>query len=108
MKEVLPGIWHWTALNESIGGKEVSSYYLASERVVIDPMLPAERPDWFQPEHALPPPREVVERRRAHPADADDDGVVPVGHAGTAVRDSRAARVASASTPIVSGSMTTA
>jgi hypothetical protein len=57
VKEVLAGIWHWTAPRESIGGKDVSSYYLASERVVLDPMtppeLPVRRPDWFRPEHAL-------------------------------------------------------
>lgn len=52
MEEIAPGVWHWTALRESIGS-EVSSYYLAEERVVIDPMLPAERPEWFRPEHAL-------------------------------------------------------
>jgi hypothetical protein len=53
VQEIAPGLWHWSAPRESIGGKEVSSYYLASERVVLDPMLPAERPDWFQPEHAI-------------------------------------------------------
>ena len=52
MDEIAPGLWHWTALRESIG-RQVSSYYLAEERVAIDPMLPAERPDWFQPEHAI-------------------------------------------------------
>jgi hypothetical protein len=52
VREIAPGLWHWTALRESIGS-EVSSYYLAAERVVLDPMLPPERPDWFQPEHAI-------------------------------------------------------
>jgi hypothetical protein len=52
VEEIAPGLWHWTALREAIHS-DVSSYYLAAERVVIDPMLPAERPDWFQPEHAL-------------------------------------------------------
>jgi hypothetical protein len=52
VEEIAPGVWHWTALRESIGS-EVSSYYLAEERVAIDPMLPSERPDWFQPEHAI-------------------------------------------------------
>jgi hypothetical protein len=50
--EIAPGVWHWTALRESIGN-DVSSYYLAEERVAIDPMLPPERPDWFRPEHAI-------------------------------------------------------
>jgi len=50
--EIAPGLWHWTALRETIG-TEVSSYYLTGERVWIDPMLPPERADWFQPEHAV-------------------------------------------------------
>jgi hypothetical protein len=45
-------VWHWTALRESIG-HEVSSYYLAKERVVIDPMLSPEGTGWFRPEHAI-------------------------------------------------------
>ncbi|MFL5959559.1 MAG: hypothetical protein ACJ75G_04720 [Gaiellaceae bacterium] len=52
MNEIAPGLWHWTALRETIGS-EVSSYYLADERVWLDPMLPAEPPDWFRPEHAI-------------------------------------------------------
>ena len=52
MQEIAPGVWHWTALRESIG-HVVSSYYLAGERVAIDPMLPPERPEWFRPEHAI-------------------------------------------------------
>jgi hypothetical protein len=50
--EIAPGVWHWTVLRESIG-HDVDSYYLADERVAIDPMLPPDRPDWFQPEHAI-------------------------------------------------------
>jgi hypothetical protein len=52
VEEIGPGVWHWTALRETIGN-QVSSYYLAGERVTIDPMLPPERPEWFQPEHVL-------------------------------------------------------
>lgn len=52
VQEIAPGLWHWTARRESIG-HDVDSYYLAAERVAIDPMPPAERPDWFAPEHAL-------------------------------------------------------
>jgi len=50
--EIAPGVWHWTALRESIG-HTVDSYYLAEERVAIDPMLPPEPPDWLKPEHAI-------------------------------------------------------
>ena len=52
MEEIAPGVWHWTARRETIRS-DVSSYYFADERVVIDPMLPPERPEWFRPEHAL-------------------------------------------------------
>jgi hypothetical protein len=52
VQEIAPGVWHWSALRESIG-HVVSSYYLADERVAIDPMLPPEQPEWFRPEHAI-------------------------------------------------------
>ena len=52
MREIAPGLWHWTASRETIG-KDVSSYYLVEERVVLDPMIPPERPEWFRPEHAI-------------------------------------------------------
>lgn len=56
MVEIAPGLWHWTARRESIGA-EVSSYYLESEHVLIDPMIPREGLDWFEahgtPEHAI-------------------------------------------------------
>lgn len=72
MKEVLPGIWHWTAPNASIGGKDVSSYYLTEERVVLDPMTPpGGMPDWFQPEHA-------ILTCRHHSRNAWDLGLVPL------------------------------
>ena len=71
MKEVLPRIWHWTAPRASIGGKDVSSYYLAEERVVLDPMAPPGQPDWFQPEHA-------ILTCRHHSRDAWDLGLVPL------------------------------
>jgi hypothetical protein len=53
--EICPGVWHWTALHPGIGS-EVSSYFLAEERVLIDPMVPAEGLRWFAescPEHAV-------------------------------------------------------
>jgi hypothetical protein len=56
MKEIAPGLWHWTAVRARIGS-EVSSYYLESERVIIDPMIPPEGIGFFEahgaPEHAL-------------------------------------------------------
>ncbi len=62
MREISPGIWHWTARHEHIG-VEVSSYYLAPERVVLDPMIPAEGIDWFE---ANGPPEHVLLTNRHH------------------------------------------
>jgi hypothetical protein len=56
MREISPGLWHWTARHEHIDS-EVSSYYLAAERVLIDPMIPPEGLEWFaergRPEHIV-------------------------------------------------------
>lgn len=56
VREIAPGVWHWSARHEKIG-IEVSSYYLRSERALIDPILPAEGLAWFEgagtPEHVL-------------------------------------------------------
>lgn len=56
MDEIAPGLWHWTAVRERIGA-EVSSYYLESERVIVDPMIPPEGVGFFEahgaPEHAV-------------------------------------------------------
>lgn len=56
MREISPGIWHWTARHDHIG-IEVSSYYLIAERVVLDPMIPPDGIEWFEeqgpPEHVL-------------------------------------------------------
>lgn len=56
MREIRPGLWHWTAKHERIG-VEVSSYFLEGERVLLDPMLPVERLEWFEeratPQHVL-------------------------------------------------------
>jgi len=56
MIEIASGLWHWTARRESIGS-DVSSYYLESERVLIDPMIPPAGLAWLErhgaPEHAV-------------------------------------------------------
>jgi hypothetical protein len=47
MREVLPGVYHWTARHPRIN-IEVSSYWLEETGVVIDPLLPQpEGLDWF-------------------------------------------------------------
>lgn len=56
MNKLAPGLWHWSAPHDHIG-MEVSSYYLADARVLVDPMLPPEGLDWFrsvgEPEHIV-------------------------------------------------------
>jgi len=62
MREIAPGLWHWTAQHEHIGG-DVSSYYLERERVLIDAMVPAEGLEWLE-RHG--PPRDVLMSNRHH------------------------------------------
>jgi glyoxylase-like metal-dependent hydrolase (beta-lactamase superfamily II) len=56
MREIAPGLWHWTARHQHIG-VDVSSYLLEREHVLIDLMLPAEGIGWLEeqgpPEHIL-------------------------------------------------------
>jgi hypothetical protein len=52
VQEIAPGLWHWTARHDHIK-KGVSSYYLSGERVLIDPIMPAEGLEWFEP-HGSP------------------------------------------------------
>ena len=68
VKEIAPGVWHWTAPHDRIG-VEVSSYYLMPERVVLDPMLPSDGVEWFD-EHE--PPEHVVLTNRHHDRHAWD------------------------------------
>jgi hypothetical protein len=53
MNEISPGLWHWTAPHPHIHS-DVSSYYLAAERVLIDPMLPPGGARWFRDQGADP------------------------------------------------------
>jgi hypothetical protein len=41
MREIAPGLFHWTAFHDGIR-TEVSSYYVSQAGVLIDPLLPAE------------------------------------------------------------------
>lgn len=62
MEEIVPGIWHWSAPHPRIG-IDVHSYYLPEERVLVDPVAPADGLDWFA-EHG--PPSEVLLTNRHH------------------------------------------
>src|SRR5581483_581152 len=66
MDEIAPGLWHWTARHQRIRS-EVSSYYLAGPRVLIDPMLPPAGLGWFL-EHGEP--QHVLLTNRHHDRDA--------------------------------------
>lgn len=52
MQRILPGVLHWTSIHPR-HGIEISSYLLEAERVLIDPMVPAEGLEWFE-EHGAP------------------------------------------------------
>jgi len=60
MQLILPDVWHWTSIHER-HGIEISSYYLAPERVLIDPRVPAEGLEWF--EDAGPPVAALLTNR---------------------------------------------
>ncbi len=63
MREILPGVWHWTAVHPDIG-QEVSSYYLEDASALLDPLLPAENADAAHPVH------QVILTNRLHTRDA--------------------------------------
>jgi hypothetical protein len=47
VKEIIPGVWHWTAFHEGIR-QDVSSYYVERAAALIDPMLPEEGVEAFR------------------------------------------------------------
>ncbi len=65
MREIAPGLWHWTARHPKLG-KDVSSYYLSPEAVLLDPLLPAEGIDWFRSQ----PPEHILLTNRHHTRDS--------------------------------------
>ncbi len=62
MKQILPGLWHWTRIHEKIR-IPVHSYYFEDLRVLIDPTVPKERLDWFR---GHGPPADVLLTNRHH------------------------------------------
>jgi hypothetical protein len=67
MDEIAPGLWHWTAAHPHIG-MEVDSYYLADERVLIDPIMPPAGTRWFRAQGAEP--RHILLTNRHHDRDS--------------------------------------
>jgi hypothetical protein len=68
MKEILPGVWHWTARHPKIHIR-VSSYWLEEPAVAIDPLLPDEGLDWFRRDGRTV--RQIVLTNRHHSRDAE-------------------------------------
>jgi hypothetical protein len=64
MQEILPGVFHWVTLHPRIE-IPVSSYYLAEEHVLLDPLVPAEGLDWWSE-----PPKHVFLTNRHHYRDS--------------------------------------
>jgi len=65
VKEILDGLFHWNGAHPAIGIR-VSSYYLAPERVLLDPVLPspsANRIAWLR---KLGPPEHILLTNRLH------------------------------------------
>jgi hypothetical protein len=67
VQEIAPGLWHWAAPHPHIAN-EVSSYYLESSGVLLDPMLPPAGLDWFAQRTSAP--EHVVLSNRHHDRDA--------------------------------------
>ena len=62
IREVLPGVHHWTAIHPRIK-TPVDSYYIEPARVVLDPTVPREGLEWFAARRA---PRQIVLTNRHH------------------------------------------
>jgi hypothetical protein len=62
IRELLPGIHHWTAIHPRIR-LPVDSYYIEPARVVLDPMVPREGLEWFE-QRAIP--SQIVLTNRHH------------------------------------------
>jgi hypothetical protein len=61
MREIRPGLWHWTAIHPSIG-MTVSGYHLVAERVLLDSVVPEGGAGVL----GDPPPTDVLLTNRHH------------------------------------------
>jgi len=62
IREILPGVFHWTALHPAIR-IEVSCHYVEAARMLLDPLVPEEGLAWFE---RRAPPRYVLLTNRLH------------------------------------------
>jgi hypothetical protein len=61
MREILPGLLHWTSFHKRIR-QEVSSYYYKPSHALIDPRVPSEGLEWFKDRQ----PRVILLTNRHH------------------------------------------
>ena len=66
MREILPGIHHWTEIHPRIR-QPVSSYYVEEAQMLIDPLVPREGLEWFESR----PPQQIVLTNRHHYRQSD-------------------------------------
>jgi hypothetical protein len=64
LREILPGILHWTAFHEGIR-QDVSSYYVRSSGTLLDPIVPQSL-DPLAAEWPAEPPERIVLTNRHH------------------------------------------
>jgi hypothetical protein len=63
MKEIAPGIFHWTAEHPRIH-IDVSSYFIADSRTLLDPLVPPDQGlEWFEGDRT---PRAIALTNRHH------------------------------------------
>jgi hypothetical protein len=62
VREILPGIYHWTAIHPEIRAP-VHCHYLEPQRMLLDPLVPAAGLDWFE---RRGPPRHILLTNRLH------------------------------------------
>jgi hypothetical protein len=67
MDEIVPGLYHWTALHDGIG-QQVHSHFATESRTLFDPMEPPEGIGWFERHGA---PERIVLSNRHHYRQAD-------------------------------------
>ncbi len=61
LREVLPGVFHWTAVHPEIQ-VPVHCHYLEPQRMLLDPLVPDEGLAWFERR----PPRHILLTNRLH------------------------------------------
>lgn len=62
-REIAPGLFHWTAIHPEIRVR-VSSYFLAEEKLLLDPLLPSPGGLQWLKKHG--PPQHIVLTNRLH------------------------------------------